>query len=61
MGITSRVFDFSPSARHEQVSMSSVQAWGGQDRHADMLATEQCSVSSVRSLSYLLNPTYLVH
>lgn len=34
MGITSRVVDFSPSARHEQVSVSSGQVLGGQGRQA---------------------------
>lgn len=58
MGIMSRVVDFSPSARHEQVSVSSVQHGEGR---TDMHAIGQCSVSSVRSLSCLPSPTYPVH
>lgn len=58
MGITSRVADFSPSARHEQVSVSSAQALGGQGAWARL---GQCSVSYVKSPSCLPGPTYLVH
>lgn len=52
MGIASRTADFSPSARHGQVSVSSGQAWGGQGRQARYrTVSAQRPVSGVRPVS----------